>query len=148
MKSTPALGRAAACLGALCGALAGCAGSPPSGGGPQAGLSCVDDSVDCINKRKQTLDTLVEDQKRDWIREPATAESYASGVRLFAYKKKKKDLSCEELAIGRKEAEGAPAALKNAGTLLTPAQVSRGRMLAVEISRELAAELGRRCKKA
>lgn len=128
--------------------LAGCAVSSPPAAGPQAGLTCVDDSMDCIAKRKAALNSFMDDPKRGWVKEPPTAEAYASGVRLFAYKKKKKELSCDELAHGRKEADGAPAALQSAGNLLTPAQVARGRMLAAETSRELAAEMGRRCKKA
>ncbi len=107
------------------GALPGCAGSPPPEIGHQAGLNCVDDSFDCITKRKQTLNALVADDKRAWVKQPPTPEAYASGVRLFAYKKKKKELSCDELEHGRKEAEAAPQSLKSAGNLLTPAQVSR-----------------------
>jgi hypothetical protein len=48
---------------------------------------------------------------------------------------------------GRKEADGAPAALKSAGTALTPQQISRGTLLAGEVSRELANELKKRCKR-
>ena len=69
------------------------------------------------------------------------------GGRLFAFKNKKKDLSCEELAHGRKEADAAPAALRSNGTGLTPAQVSRGAMLAHDVGRELGNEYNRRCKK-
>ena len=65
----------------------------------------------------------------------------------FAFKNKKKDLSCEELAHGRKEADAAPAALRSNGTGLTPAQVSRGAMLAHDVGRELGNEYNRRCKK-
>jgi hypothetical protein len=86
------------------------------------------------------------DRERKWVKEPAPLEAYASGVRLFAFKERKKDLTCEELAIGRREAEAAPVALRGrAGARLTPAQVSRGVMLGSEVSRELTAELKRRC---
>ena len=67
-------------------------------------------------------------------------------MRLFAFKAKKRELTCEELAHGRRE-DGAAGALKVAGAGLTPAQVSRGTMLAAEVSRELRNELGRRCRK-
>ena len=127
--------------------LSGCAGTQQAEISPRAGLSCVDDSIECIKRRKATLKVLVDDPSKSWIKETPTAEAYASGVRLFAFKSKKKVLTCDELAIGKKEADGAPAALSKAGGLLTPAQVSRGRMLAAEVARELASERRRRCKK-
>lgn len=128
--------------------LAGCAG----GDGPDivtpAGLGCVDDSVECISKRQAALRQLVADKDRKWVREPASAASYASGVRLFAYKTKKKELSCEELSVGRHEADRAPGVLRGPqGANLTPAQASRGIMLAGEVSRELGNEIARRCRK-
>jgi hypothetical protein len=49
---------------------------------------------------------------------------------------------------GRNEADKAPGVLRGpSGANLTPAQISRGVMLAGEVSRELAAEMKRRCKK-
>jgi hypothetical protein len=134
-------------LAALCAALSACAGAEQPDVSPRAGLACVNDSLDCIGKRKATLKALTDDPQRAWVKETPTPEAYASGVRLFAYKNKKKDLSCDELLYGRKEADGAGASLKSAGTLLTPAQVARGRMLAVEVSRELAVEHAKRCRK-
>lgn len=140
--------RAATVAISVCALMTGCAGAPPPEiATPQAGLSCVDDSFDCITKRKATLNSLVADPKRSWIKDHPTPEAYATGVRMFAYKKKKKELSCEELAAGRKEADGATASLRSAGKLLTPAQVSRGAMFAGEVGRELSNEMGRRCKK-
>ena len=137
-------------LAAGCFALAagGCAsGDQPEIATTHAGLACVDDSAECIGRRKATLQAMVGDPSRKWIKEPPTPSAYASGVRLFAFKNKKKDLSCEELAHGRKEADGAPAALRSNGTGLTPAQVSRGAMLAHDVGRELGNEYNRRCTK-
>jgi hypothetical protein len=130
--------------------MAGCAVVEPPGPPPAAaGLGCVDDSAECINKRQAALKALMSDKDRKWIHEPATAEAYASGVRLFAFKSKKKELSCDELQSGRREADAAPTTLRGAtAARLTPAQVSRGAMLAQEVSRELANEFSRRCKKA
>ncbi|MEQ1576688.1 MAG: hypothetical protein ABL894_03460 [Hyphomicrobium sp.] len=126
----------------------GCAGSePPEIAAPRAGLNCVDDSFGCIAQRKATLQAMVSDPSRKWVKEPASATAYASGVRLFAFKNKKKDLSCEELAHGRKEADSAPATLRSAGSGLTPSQISRGAMLAHDVGRELGNEYNRRCKK-
>lgn len=128
-------------------AFAGCEMSSGPGG-PSSGLTCIDDSPDCISRRQRTLRYLVEDNDRTWIKAHAPAAAYASGVRLFALKRKKRELTCEELAYGRNEAEKAPSVLRGpAGADLTPAQVSRGLMLASEVSRELAAEIKRRCKK-
>lgn len=141
------IGRLLAILPVL--GLAACAGS---GGGPtigQAGMACVDDSPECIAKRQAALRQLVSDPGRAWVKEPPSAHAYASGVRLFAFKTKKKELTCDELAMGRKEADAAPGVLRSPGNGgLTPAQVSRGVMFAAEVSRELGNEMGRRCKKA
>lgn len=123
----------------------GCSG-PNVTTGSNSGLTCVDDSSDCIAKRQRTLRYLVDDNDRSWVKAHAPAEAYASGVRLFALKSKKKDLSCDELAHGKNEADRAPGVLRSANNL-TPAQVSRGIMLASEVSRELGAEMKRRCQR-
>ncbi len=131
----------------LMAALAGC-GGPDVGISSSAGLTCVDDSADCIERRQRTLRYLIDANDRGWIKAPAPPAAYASGVRLFALKSKKKELSCEELAYGRNEADRAPRVLRGpAGAGLTPAQVSRGVILASEVSRELAVEMKRRCNK-
>jgi hypothetical protein len=118
--------------------------SPDPGG--RAGLACVDDSKNCIEQRTTALKSIMDDRERKWVKESATPEAYASGVRLFAFKARKKELTCEELVIGRREAEAAAVALRGpASARLTPAQVSRGVMLGAEVSRELTAELKRRC---
>jgi hypothetical protein len=127
-------------------ALLGCEG--PNVGTSSAGLTCVDDSADCIARRQQTLSYLIDANDRSWIKAHPPAEAYASGVRLFALQRKKKELTCEELALGRNEAEKAPGVLRGPeGATLTPAQVSRGVILASEVSRELSAEIKRRCRK-
>ena len=115
--------------------------------GSQAGFGCVDDSSHCIEQRRTALHSIMNDRDRKWVREAPTPAAYASGVRLFAFKTRKKELSCDELAVGRREAENAPSVLRGPGsTSLTPAQVSRGVMLGAEVSRELAAEMKRRCR--
>jgi hypothetical protein len=130
----------------LIAALIGCGG--PEVGTSSAGLTCVDDTADCIERRQRTLSYLVDANDRSWIKAHPPAEAYASGVRLFALQRKKKELSCEELAYGRNEADRAPGILRGPeGAKLTPAQVSRGVILAKEVSRELAAEMKRRCRK-
>jgi hypothetical protein len=114
----------------------------------KAGFSCVDDSPECVGQRQTALNALLTTQDRSWIKEPATPQAHASGVRLFALRARKAELCCDELAHGRREAEGAPKALKGAsGQGLTPAQISRASMFATEVSKELSAEMRRRrCK--
>lgn len=130
-------------------AVSGCMSLDSADQSPSAGFQCVDDSMECIQRRQAALRHLVSDKERKWVKDAPSAEAYASGVRLFALKSKKRELTCDELAHARKEAEGAPRALRAAqGTSLTPAQVSRGAMLAAEVSRELGNEFNRRCKKA
>jgi hypothetical protein len=128
-------------------AVAGCSISTGLEGDTRAGLSCVDDTPECINRRQSTLRHLVDDKSHVWVKEPATPEAYASGVRLFAFKAKKTELTCDELAHGRREAEAARSALKSAGPSLTSAQVARGTLFAGEVAKELQAEMRRRCKK-
>ncbi len=122
----------------------GNAGPPEVGA---RGLYCVDDSQGCISERGAALNQMLADQKRTWVRQPAPTASYASGVRLFAFKQRKRDLSCDELAIGRKEADAGPQILRGPdGKGLTISQVSRGVMLSQEVSRELNTEMKKRCK--
>jgi len=138
-------------LGGLLGlalGLSACAGTPEPPLGQLSKRHCVDDSPACIKARQTELGTILADKDKRWIQRPATADSYAGGVRLFAYKKRKRELSCAELAVAHKEAEAGPAVLRGpAGKHLTPAQVSRGAMLATEVSRELHREMQRRCRR-
>ncbi len=126
--------------------LAACGGGPDASiGSPMAGLSCVDDSPQCIAKRQATLQYYTSSQDRSWIRQRPDASAYASGVRLFAFKRQKTALTCAELQTGVAEADAAPRTLAAAANL-TPAQVSRGKMLAREVATELKREHKRRCK--
>ena len=82
------------------------------------------------------------------MKERASVDAYASGVRLFAFKNKKKELTCDELQIGRSEADAADRVLRGPdGKRLSPAQVSRGTMFAAEVSKELSREQSRRCRR-
>jgi hypothetical protein len=124
--------------------LAGCSG----GVDDRAGLSCVDDSKDCVDKRQATLTSMLADKEKAWVKEPATAHAHASGVRLFAYRTQKRDLNCEQLSAGRREADSAAKALRGPEAKgLSPAQVSRAMMFAAEVSKELSVEMrSRQCK--
>ena len=125
----------------------GCANSLLGPSPPATVTPCVDDSSDCIGKRQAELKRMMADPKRSWVRETADAKAYASGVRLFAFKQRKRELSCDELVIGRKEADAGPQILRGPdGKALTLSQVSRGVMLSQEVSRELNTEMKKRCK--
>lgn len=130
---------------ALCLALAGCSAGPDN---TRAGLSCLDDSKECVDQRQATLKSMLDDKDKGWVKEAATPHAHASGVRLFAYRTQKKELSCEQLAAGRREADGAAKALRGPDAKgLSPAQVSRASIFAAEVSKELSAEMrARRCK--
>jgi hypothetical protein len=121
--------------------LAACSG--PSLDDGRAGLSCVDDSPQCIERRQATLRSMLSDRERRWVREVPTPQAHASGVRLFAFRRAKAELTCDELVHGHREAEATPRVLKGQ-TGLSPAQVSRAALFAAEVRRELAAEIRRR----
>jgi hypothetical protein len=131
---------------ALASALGGCAAMQLETAAPAPPRAdCVDDSPACVERRGAALKSMMSDKKRSWVREPTNAHAYAAGVRLFAFKSRKRELTCEELAHGKREADAAPAALKGPDSGgLSPAQKSRGTMLAAEVSRELAIEMRRR----
>lgn len=129
--------------------VAGCANGASVPLTKGAGLSCVDDSSHCIKQRQYALNSILADSTHSWVHQPVSAEAYASGVRLFAYKKKKKQLSCKDLRRGQAEAQNARAVLRGpAGKKLSPAQVARGAMLGTEVARELKREIRRRCGRA
>ena len=84
-------------------------------------------SPDCVNRRQKTLRYLIDDKDRAWVTAQPPAEAYASGVRLFALKSKKKELSARSFCTAATEADRAPGVLRGPdGSNLTPAQVSRG----------------------
>lgn len=127
--------------------LAGCAGKSPEIGITSAGLNCIDDSPLCIERRQAALRAMLDDKQRVWVQRTPTAEAYASGVRLFAFKKTKHQLTCPELGVGIREASGARQSLRSASSRLSSAQVARGAMLGDEVARELTREKNRRCKR-
>jgi hypothetical protein len=141
-KERPILAGACAAIGLML--VAGCTGLGTEEA--KGGLSCLDDSPECVDQRQTALKSMLADKDRSWLKEPATAEAHASGVRLFAFRSKKAEMSCEELSYAKKEAEGAPKVLK-ASQGLSPAQISRASLFAVEVNKELTTEMRkRRCR--
>lgn len=128
-------------------ALGACTGTIAPEHQATAGLGCVDDSPQCVTQRQAALKSLMGDPQRKWVREPASPQAYASGVRLFAFKQRKRELTCDEIGVGIREAGAAPTVLRGpSGAGLTPAQIARGVILAEEVSRELGGEQKKRCR--
>lgn len=86
--------------------LAGCA----TDGAPKL-ATCLDDSSSCIGKRQATLSTMMADPNRQWVAQRPSPVVYATGVRLFAWRKSQGELSCGELRSGINETASARATL-------------------------------------
>ena len=141
-----------ACLIAGCLALlGGCAILNPSlTQASRTGANCVDDSARCLAERRTALNTIMADKSDSWVNQPPSATTDASGVRLFAFKQRKRQLNCAQLRIGYREASTARQRLRSSNNPdLTPALISRGAILGDEVARELKREMKRRrCKTA
>jgi hypothetical protein len=85
------------------------------------------------------LKKLVSEPRRDWIGRPQSAEAYANGTRLFAYRALRKKLTCSELKVAMQDTSAAT-------TLLQSPHHDRARALTVTVGRELTAEHDRRCR--
>ena len=126
--------------------LAGCSGteSTPPPSNPAAG--CVDDSKHCIEMRGQALKGMMADPKRTWVTKPETAAAYATGVKLFAYKSKKAEMTCAELAHGREETRTMPQALKPGSVQgMNDSRLAQVRDLSGQVNKELSKEFDRAC---
>ena len=86
------------------------------------------------------LKKLVNDPKRDWILERQSAEAYANGTRLFAYRLLRKRLTCGEL-------KGALEDTSAAQSLLGAPNHQRARALTTAVAKELKSEHERRCRR-
>jgi hypothetical protein len=139
------IAKSMAAAAVACLALLACSGCSTD---TSAGLTCLDDSSECLERRQVTLNAYLTDPDRKWIAEPPSAQANASGVRLFAFRSRKKELSCEQLAHGRREADSVAKSLHGPdGKEFSPALVARATLFASEVSKELGAEMrARRCK--
>ncbi|MGH1418600.1 MAG: hypothetical protein ACRBCJ_07065 [Hyphomicrobiaceae bacterium] len=134
---------------ALAMALSGCANGSTATVTTNSGLRCVDDSSHCIKQRQYALNAMLSDPANRWVHQTVSADAYASGVRLFAFKKKKKQLPCGDLRRGHQEAQNARTVLNGPSAKhLSSGQIARGAMLGTEVARELKREIRRRCGKA
>lgn len=132
-------------LGTMCMVAAGGCSSPNVEFTTTSSLNCVDDSAQCVSSRQSALRSMVNDKSKSWVKQPADASAHASGVRLFALRQRRRDLTCDELAHGKREADAAPSVLRANAGRLTHAQVARGVILAGEVSRDLGREQAKRC---
>lgn len=137
--------RAGLVLAAAATGLAGCSAEISKPETQVQNFGCVDDSPGCITQRQTALRQLQTDQGRTWVRQPASINSYATGVRLFAFKTEKQRLTCDELAVGRREAAAAPGVLRSPQAMAIQPQIrNRSLMLADEVSKELGRESQRK----
>jgi len=75
--------------------LSGCA----TGNAPTV-ATCLDDSSACVSKRKATLNSMLADPNRTWVARKPGPAVYATGVRLFAWRRTRDQLTCRELRSG------------------------------------------------
>jgi len=113
----------------------------PGLGGDESAATHEADSCPTPEKCATELRMLVTDPVRNWVGQPQSAEAYASGTRLFAYRALKKKLTCDELHRALVETE-------TAGPSLQGARYEGARKLMSDVRRELGAERTKRCLKA
>ena len=135
------------CAAVLAGGLAACSATepePPPSSNPAAG--CVDDSKRCIELRGQALKGMMADAKRGWVTRHETPSAYATGVKLFAYRGKKAEMTCAELAHGREETRSMPQTLKPGSVPgMNDSRLAQVRDLSGQVNKELAREFDRAC---
>jgi len=118
-------------------------GLPGLGGSENASAEATHEADSCPTPEKcaTQLRILVTDPVRNWVGQPQSADAYANGTRLFAYRALKKKLSCDELRRALVETEAA-------GPSLQGPRYEAARKLMSDVRRELGAERTRRCQKA
>ena len=85
------------------------------------------------------LKKMVKDPKRGWIGRPQSAEAYATGTRLFAYRALRKNLTCNEIERALEEIDSAAPSLE-------PTRYVKAHALMREVSQELRSERSKRCR--
>ena len=116
-------------------------GVPGLGGDETAASTHEADSCPTPEKCATQLRILVSDPVRNWVGQPQSAEAYANGTRLFAYRALKKKLTCDELHRALVETE-------TVGPSLQGPRYEGTRKLMSDVRRELGAEKTKRCRKA
>lgn len=104
MRSCGGRRLAPAMLFAVAGALGACTGVGP---GASADDPCLDDSEACVKQRTALVEAMIADPQRNWIGQPVSRTTVASGIRLFAYQNVMESLSCPQLGAGVQEMRAA-----------------------------------------
>jgi hypothetical protein len=91
---------------------------------------------------------LTESADRSWIARPETLEGLLTGVRMFAFRTLRPQLTCGELAVAMQQLRSVPDALRSAPVGSRPEDVVRATRLAAEVHEELRAENDARCRAA
>lgn len=117
----------------------------------RAGLACVDDSKDYMDEAPGDARAACSPtRKKPAVKDTRDSASACFGRSLASpYRTQKKDLNCDELAAGRREADSRMARAAGPDAKgLSPLGVPRASMFAAEVSKELTAEEcgARRCK--
>ncbi|KAB2851212.1 MAG: hypothetical protein F9K44_02355 [Hyphomicrobiaceae bacterium] len=136
---------AAIAAGLLLAACASFNSAPEVSNNPAAG--CVDDSKQCIDRRMTTLKAMVSDPKRTWVFQQESPASYATGVKLFAYRATRSQLTCTELSHGRQETAEAAHSLKSGSVPgMNDSRLAQVRDMSSQVSKELGKEFDKACK--
>lgn len=113
--------------------LAGCGGMTTAGNEQ----ICLDDSGDCVASRTAAFKELVADKQHAWVNRPASRSLHASGIRMFAYKATKAQLTCAQLTAGINEASSVRGALAGPMNGVSADRISQAKALAEETRTEL-----------
>ena len=123
-----------------------CSSSEPAVEPANSATGCVDDSKACIEKRGAALRTMLADPRRGWVARPEAPAAYATGVKLFAYRGKKGEMTCAELAHGREETRTMPQALKPGSVPgMNDSRLAQVRDMSGQVNKELSKEFDRAC---
>lgn len=124
-----------------------CSSSEPPVEPANSAAGCVDDSKACIEKRGVALRTMLADPQRGWVARPETPAAFATGVKLFAYRGRKGEMTCAELAHGREETRAMPQALKPGSVAgMNDSRLAQVRDMSGQVNKELSQEFDRVCK--
>jgi hypothetical protein len=108
---------------------------------------CVDDSKHCISRRQASLQSMLADPARTWVRSPTTPASAATGVKLFAYRQTKEQLSCSQLDYGRDDTRRMPGMLSSTAVPgANESRIAQVKDMAKQVHRELDNEFKRVCQ--
>lgn len=107
---------------------------------------CLDDTPRCVGERTRLLKAMLADPRHRWAQVNPSARTYASAVRLFAYRAALGKLNCRQLHHGIRETGAAERVLT--ASALPDVQVDRLakiKALSEDVHKELRREFKRVC---